>query len=172
MLALPPHTTHRLQPLDVGFFGPWKTFFSQACDKIMVSNPGRAITETKVGHLFEKAYSKAATVGNATKGLKACGIESFNDYIFSEEDFAASKVSERPIDKLKTKFKQVHHPANHSHHPVNQVHHPVNQVRHPVNQIHHPANQVRHLVNQVHHPVNRSVIQSTRSVIQSTRPTI
>ena len=101
MLGLPPHTTQRLQPLDVGFFGPLKTFYSQACDNFMVSNSGRAITETKVGHLFEKAYSKAATVGNATKGLKACGIEPFNDNIFSEEDFAASKVSERPIEEVK-----------------------------------------------------------------------
>ncbi|XP_067664237.1 uncharacterized protein [Haliotis asinina] len=32
MLVLPPHTTHRLQPLDCTFFGPLKTKFHQEAD--------------------------------------------------------------------------------------------------------------------------------------------
>ncbi|XP_029340970.1 tigger transposable element-derived protein 1-like [Acyrthosiphon pisum] len=40
MLGFPPHTTHRLQPLDVAVFGALKTYYSQACDAWMVNNPG------------------------------------------------------------------------------------------------------------------------------------
>ena len=30
MVSLPPHTTHRLQPLDVAFFGPLGTYYDEA----------------------------------------------------------------------------------------------------------------------------------------------
>lgn len=95
MVGLPPHTSHRLQPLDVSFFGPLKAFYSQACDNYLVSHPGQQITETKLGNLFTAAYSKAATVGNAIKGFEATGIEPFNPQIFQECDFAAAATSER-----------------------------------------------------------------------------
>ena len=32
-LTIPPHTSHRLQPIDCTFFGPPKTFYSQEADK-------------------------------------------------------------------------------------------------------------------------------------------
>jgi len=52
MLGFPPHTTHKLQPLDVAVFGPLKTYYSQACDSFMVNNPGRTITDYDIGKLF------------------------------------------------------------------------------------------------------------------------
>ena len=41
MLCLPAHTTHVLQPLDVGVFKSFKTFFSKACHKYLTKHPGR-----------------------------------------------------------------------------------------------------------------------------------
>ncbi|KAI4519898.1 DDE-domain-containing protein, partial [Schizophyllum commune Loenen D] len=32
LYCLPPHTTHKLQPLDVGVFGPFQTEWVKACD--------------------------------------------------------------------------------------------------------------------------------------------
>ena len=72
--------------------------YSQACDNFMVNNPGRSTTEAELGHLFEKAYSMAATVCNACKVFKAWFIESFDDQIFSKVDFSAFGVYERPIE--------------------------------------------------------------------------
>lgn len=95
MVGLPPHTTHRLQPLDVGFFGPLKTFYSQACDNFLVNNPGKSITDKDVGQLFGKAYIKAGTIGNAVKSFAKCGIEPFDPDVFSDADFAPASVSER-----------------------------------------------------------------------------
>jgi len=35
VLCLPPHTTHMLQPLDVGVFGPFAREWSEECDRIV-----------------------------------------------------------------------------------------------------------------------------------------
>ena len=32
ILTLPPHSTHKLQPLDVGVMGPFKTAYTAAID--------------------------------------------------------------------------------------------------------------------------------------------
>jgi len=39
ILTFPPHCTHRLQPLDVGFNGPFKTYYDQAVHSYYISNP-------------------------------------------------------------------------------------------------------------------------------------
>lgn len=95
LVGLPPHTTHRLQPLDVAFFGPLKVYYNQACDAFLVNNPGTAISERNLGPLFSEAYGKAATVNNAVKGFKACGIEPFNPFIFEDHDFSPAATTER-----------------------------------------------------------------------------
>lgn len=94
MVGFPPHTTHRLQPLDVSFFGPLKTYYSQACDNFMVSHPGKPITDKNIGELLSTAYFKAATVGNAVNGFKECGIEPYDPLVFNEHDFAAAKTTD------------------------------------------------------------------------------
>lgn len=35
MVSIPPHTSHRLQPLDLTIFGPLSTAFNEACDAKM-----------------------------------------------------------------------------------------------------------------------------------------
>ncbi|KAJ8888764.1 hypothetical protein PR048_008256 [Dryococelus australis] len=99
MVGFPPDTTRRLQALDVSFFGPLKTFYTQACDNSMVSHPGQAITDKDVGQFFGTPYLRAATVANAVKGFKACGIEPYNPQIFAAEDFAPSATTERDLQE-------------------------------------------------------------------------
>lgn len=97
MLTLPPHGTHKLQPLDVSFFGPMKTYYSRACDEWMVNHPGRAISEAQIGFLLKQCYEKAATIANATKGFAATGIYPMNMSVFNEADFAPALTSERNL---------------------------------------------------------------------------
>ena len=47
MLSLPPHCTHRLQPLDICFFKPLSTFYSQCIDSWMRDNPRLTVAEQK-----------------------------------------------------------------------------------------------------------------------------
>lgn len=39
ILCLPPHTTHVSQPLDVSFFKPLKTYWSEVCHRYIQDNP-------------------------------------------------------------------------------------------------------------------------------------
>lgn len=39
MLSLPPHTSHRMQPLEVKFYSPLKTAYHRECDLFMKNHP-------------------------------------------------------------------------------------------------------------------------------------
>ena len=70
IVSLPPHTSHKLQPLDRSFFKPLKAVFNSACSSWLTNHPGRRITVDQLGELFNAAYLKAATVENAILGFK------------------------------------------------------------------------------------------------------
>lgn len=92
LLQLPSHTTHRLQPLDVGFFRSFQTFYSQAVEKWLRTNVGRTVSMFQVSALIGEAYGYSATVRNATNAFRATGIWPIDRNIFNETDFAASRV--------------------------------------------------------------------------------
>jgi len=94
MISLPPHTTHRLQPLDVAFFGPLGTYYDEAARTWMRQHPGRAVTSWQVAELFGSAYCKAASVGTAVSGFRASGLWPLDIGVFSDCDFAASAVTD------------------------------------------------------------------------------
>jgi len=98
MLSLPPHTTHRLQPLDVGFFKPLQTYYDRNIDRWLRNHPGRTFTEYQVAAAFTEAYGKAATMEVATNSFLKCGIWPFNDDLFSDADFSAAETTDRPLD--------------------------------------------------------------------------
>lgn len=87
LLTFPPHTTHKLQPLDKTVFGPLKTAYSYASSNWMRNNPGSRITIHLVAHILGEAYPKAFTVPNISSGFRSTGISPLNRDIFSEEDY-------------------------------------------------------------------------------------
>lgn len=94
MITLPPHTTHRMQPLDVSYFQSCKAAYNRAADNWMVTNAGRRISQFDVVGIFATAYEKTATMGKAINGFRATGLWPFNDDIFSDEDFVAANLIE------------------------------------------------------------------------------
>lgn len=102
LLSFPPHTTHRIQPLDVGVFGPFKGSLSVAFDDWMLSNPGKAITIRNLGELSNRAFEKAFSLSNIISSFKKPGIWPVNRQAFNEDDFAASSVTDRVIVDQKT----------------------------------------------------------------------
>lgn len=70
ILVLPPHTSHRMQPLDVSFMYPVSVYYEQAVKSWLRNNPGKVVTVQDVGGLFGQAYVKAATPQNAISGFK------------------------------------------------------------------------------------------------------
>lgn len=87
MLSLPPHSSHRMQPLDVSFFGPLKKAFRSECDLQMKNNSFQKLTHYDVASLFNKAYSRVATIAKGIAGFKASGIFPINPNVFTNEDF-------------------------------------------------------------------------------------
>lgn len=94
LLTLPPHASHKMQPLDKGFFGPLKSAFSAECDKWIVNNPGKVITLKQISSLFHNAYSRAATIGICEKSFAATGLYPYNPDIFTDDDFAPAQVTD------------------------------------------------------------------------------
>ncbi|KAJ4452263.1 hypothetical protein ANN_03781 [Periplaneta americana] len=44
IVCLPPHCTHKMQPLDVAFMLPFKTYYAQAIEQWLKQNAGRVVT--------------------------------------------------------------------------------------------------------------------------------
>lgn len=99
LFCFPPHCTHRVQPLDVSFFGPLVAYYNQELTNWLKNHPGRVVTHFQVASLFNAAYIKAATIPNALNGFSATGIAPFNDNIFPDWMFAAAEVTNAEEDK-------------------------------------------------------------------------
>lgn len=97
LLCFPPHTTHRLQPLDVSLMGPLSTYYSDEVKTWLRLHPGRPVTIYQVGKLFGVAFQKAASVQNAVSGFRKCGIFPLNPNVFEEWMFSPSKTTDNPI---------------------------------------------------------------------------
>jgi len=96
LLSLPPHTTHKLQPLDVGFFKPLQTYYDRYISRWLRSHPGRTFTEYQVTGAFNEAFGKAATVATAVNAFAKCGIWPLNADIFSDADYSAAETTNQP----------------------------------------------------------------------------
>lgn len=97
-LTIPPHSSHRLQPLDVTFFGPLKKAYNKECDLFMKSNNMVKITPYEIAGLFNRAYTKVACLDKGISGFKATGIFPMNPAIFSDEDFVEVNEGEDQSD--------------------------------------------------------------------------
>ncbi|XP_037977944.1 MFS-type transporter clz9 isoform X2 [Plutella xylostella] len=97
MLCFPPHCTHRLQPLDVGFMKPLSVYYDHACSNWLRSHPGRIITTFQISEIFANAYIQAATMSTAINAFKKCGIWPFNQNNFTESDFLAASTTDVPL---------------------------------------------------------------------------
>ena len=64
VFCLPPHTTHRTQPLDNGCFGPLKRCWREECQKYCSDNPGGVVTRLQFSKLFSSTWKRAITMEN------------------------------------------------------------------------------------------------------------
>jgi DDE superfamily endonuclease len=75
LLILPPHTTHRLQPLDVGLFQPLSTNYSWELDQLMNESGGHVtMTKSFFWPMFKRAWDKAFTEKNIQSAFCKSGI--------------------------------------------------------------------------------------------------
>lgn len=75
LAVLPPHSTHRLQPLDVGIFSPLAHAYSQEIDQLIQSSRGFSrLTKRSFWRLFAAAWERSVTVSNVKSAFSSPGI--------------------------------------------------------------------------------------------------
>ena len=95
IVTFPPHCSHKLQPLDVTVYGPFKIRYRIAMNEWMLSNAGKTVTIYQVGQFVKDAYLSAFSPHNITQGFLKTGIYPMNSNIFGEEEFLSSFVTDR-----------------------------------------------------------------------------
>ena len=103
MFALPPHTTHIAQPLDVTSFHVLKTCWDQECNKYMAENPEKVVMVYQFSQLFAAAYKLTMTRENIVSGFKKSGIYPLNKYAIAipGEEPAQKSVPPLALDLAK-----------------------------------------------------------------------
>ena len=96
LLCLPSHTSHILQPLDIGVFKSFKSGYSKACRRYMMENPGRVITSESIAGLVGEAWVHSITPVNILSGFRKSGIFPLNPSEVSDRMLAPSIVSNPP----------------------------------------------------------------------------
>ena len=76
-LCMPPHSSHLLQPLDVGCFGPLKRAYKDDVTRL-ARNTITRIFKIDFLQAFNTAYIKALTPANIRASFKGAELVSFN----------------------------------------------------------------------------------------------
>ena len=93
LLCLPSHTSHILQPLDIGVFKSFKSAYAKACRKYMMANPGRVITSEVIALLVGETWAQSVTPLNILSGFKKSGISPLNPNEVSDRMLAPCMAS-------------------------------------------------------------------------------
>ena len=82
----PPHTTHRLQPLDVSLFSPLATYYSQSLEQFIQQTTALSnIGKRDFFELFWPAFIKAFTPDNIASGWRKAGLFPWNpDHVLDQ----------------------------------------------------------------------------------------
>jgi len=91
ILWLPPHCTHKLQPLDVGVLGPLQAQFTDNIDAFVTRN-GCGVGKKEFIEEYVDAREKAITKELVQKAFEHCGIVPFNPGVFTSGDFAPAQA--------------------------------------------------------------------------------
>lgn len=102
ILALPPHTTHYLQPLDRSVFGPFNKAYNKACSNFLSLAPCNIVNKWTFPQMFTSAWEAGLTVQNITSGFRACGIYPYNPAAVPKSAFQPSTVFDRPLSSATT----------------------------------------------------------------------
>lgn len=87
---LPAHTTHKLQPLDVGCFGPMQRKWVERVEEIVLETGHRLERDDFVVEYLQ-VRDQAVTKQVIEAAWRKTGLVPFNPDVFTEADFAPSR---------------------------------------------------------------------------------
>ena len=91
LFCLPPHTTHRLQPLDVAIFGPLAKLYNRLVTA--KTNLGQRVTKYNVIEVYMEARDSAFKDETIISAFRTTGIHPFNANLFEDHEFAPSHAT-------------------------------------------------------------------------------
>ena len=97
MISLPPHTTHKLQPLDRAIMRPFKAAYNQACGVWMRKYQPLKISQKDVAGLVNTAYSSICRMDLAQSAFTCTGLWPLNPNVFTDLDFIAAEHFREPV---------------------------------------------------------------------------
>ncbi|GBL94622.1 hypothetical protein AVEN_83948-1 [Araneus ventricosus] len=89
LLCLPPHCSHRMQPLDVTFMTSLSIYYQQEVSQWLATHPGRAVTIQQVAKLYGAAFLKAA-------GMQTAGCSSGRNHHSGREANPILQTQRKP----------------------------------------------------------------------------
>lgn len=69
LLTLQSHSSHKLKPLDKSVFPPFKTYYNEALNNLMMRNPDQPITIYQIAECVGYACEYLLTPQNITSGF-------------------------------------------------------------------------------------------------------
>ncbi|CAC5421207.1 unnamed protein product [Mytilus coruscus] len=88
---LPAHTSHLLQPLDVGCYGPLQNIYNSLCHRT-IRTKQCALTRYDVCSMACKAYGNALSVSNLQSAFRKTGIYPFTKDIINDLPLTPSEA--------------------------------------------------------------------------------
>ena len=97
VMVIPAGTTSKLQPLDVGCYGPLKAKYSSLISDWMSQSPGNVMSKWHWPRLFKEAWVQALTPKNIENAFKSCGIHPYNPRAVKAGSFLVSEPHGGPL---------------------------------------------------------------------------
>lgn len=94
ILAMPPHTTHYLCPLDRTVFGPLQRHYNTACTEHMSEDITNTIDRKSLPKIVKVAYEAAFSRTNVVAGFESTGIHTWNPLKIPDVAFAPSMCTD------------------------------------------------------------------------------
>ena len=91
IMGLPPHTTHLLQPLDVGIFNHVKKCYNEICISSGMRNSKVTITKSFFPIIWKNAIEQGATPSIIKSAFRRSGLHPFDPCAID-----ASHIKKRP----------------------------------------------------------------------------
>ncbi|XP_048252703.1 MFS-type transporter clz9-like [Haliotis rufescens] len=92
LFVLPAHTSHVLQPMDVGCFGPFAKIYNNLRHTYMRENATSSVDKHSVCELGCRAYNLSLTPTNLQSSFRKCGVYPFDKSSTANINFAPSTV--------------------------------------------------------------------------------
>ena len=84
LFCLPPNTTHLLQPLDIGVFGPVKQCWRKILKQYKIKTRATNVTKEHFPELIKQLYDATFTAEHLQSAFRAAGLVPFNPQVHSE----------------------------------------------------------------------------------------